>query len=140
MRLSDIVSLGSRYLVLGIIAMAIVVMIYRVFLRKRDIHARKVFIWAIFICYITVVLGVTLMRRGGVYSDMKVMPLFYSYKEAWVDFSSVTWRNIILNILMFVPLGFLLPMCRRMFDSLWKIILVSFGVTAFISRCIIFTV
>lgn len=122
MRISDIISLGSQYLVLGIIFSVIItaaiLIIYRFFLKKRSVPIKKVLPWAVFACYIIVVLGATLMMRESLWEGRKIMPLFYSYREAWVDFSAVMWRNIILNILMLVPFGFLLPLCHRIFDNI----------------------
>ena len=136
MRISDLISLGSRYLLLGIILAAFIavstIIIYRFFLKKRNIPIGKVLLWAVFICYIIVVLGVTLMMRASFYEGRKIMPLFYSYREAWVDFSAVMWRNIILNILMFVPFGFLLPICHRKFDSFWETTAAAFIFTGLI--------
>ncbi|MBQ6837143.1 MAG: VanZ family protein, partial [Clostridia bacterium] len=136
MRISDIISMGSRYLVLGVIVAlfitAATLIIYRFFLKKRSIPIKKVLLWATFFCYIIVVLGATLMMRASFYEGRKIMPLFYSYREAWVDFSAVMWRNIILNILMFLPFGFLLPLCHRLFDSFWKTSAATFVFTSLI--------
>ena len=136
MRISDIISIGSRYLVLGVIVAlfitAATLIIYRFFLKKRSVPIGKVLLWATFFCYIIVVLGATLMMRASFYEGRKIMPLFYSYREAWVDFSAVMWRNIILNILMFLPFGFLLPLCHRIFDSFWKTSIAAFVFTSLI--------
>lgn len=136
MRISDIISLGSQYLVLGIIFAVIITaatfIIYRFLLKKRSVPIKKVLPWAVFACYIIVVLGATLMMRASLWEGRKIMPLFYSYREAWVDFSAVMWRNIILNILMLVPFGFLLPLCHRIFDSFWKTTTAAFIFTALI--------
>ena len=75
--------------------------------------------WTLFICYMVVVLGVTLMERSGYWGWGKIMPLFYSYKLAWFNGNAVEWRNIILNICMFVPLGFLLPLGLKCFQSFY---------------------
>ena len=52
--------------------------------------------------------------------------MFYSYKEAWNHFSAREWRNIILNIMMFVPFGFLLPLVSKKFQAFWKTYLAGF--------------
>lgn len=57
---------------------------------------------------------------------------FSSYKEAWYNFSAQEWRNLILNICMFVPFGFLLPICFGKIKRAWKIYLCGFGFALFI--------
>lgn len=118
MRLSDVINLGKELLVLGI-AVAIVVavgillgykLIYKKMLKgKKDIKIRQLARYAIFACYLAVVCGATMLRRGEMWGDMTQLHLFYAYKEAWNTFSTLDWRYIILNILMLVPFGFLFP-------------------------------
>lgn len=52
-----------------------------------------------------------------------------SYQDAWVNFSAAAWRNIILNICMFVPFGVLLPSCIKSCQSWWKTYLAGFVFT-----------
>lgn len=87
---------------------------------------------AIFICYLVVVMGATLLDRRSFYQGSKIAPLFYSYKEAWIDASITSWRNIVLNIFMFVPFGFLFPLGIKKFQSCWKTSLCGFAFTILI--------
>ena len=124
MSISALISLGSRYLFLGIAcAICIVFMILLVnrLIFKGQRHMKKTILlwWTLFICYVVVVLGATLMERSGYWGWGKIMPLFYSYKLAWFNGSAVEWRNIILNICMFIPLGFLLPLGIKCFQSFY---------------------
>lgn len=68
------------------------------------------------------VIGVTFLnRRAGIYGDTN-LHLFSSYKEAWNSFNSTTWRFIILNIFMLIPLGILLPLFNKRFQKfLWVV-------------------
>ena len=66
-------------------------------------------LWSIFVIYIVVVLGATIGHRASAYGNIN-LHLFSSYKNAYNSFSIREWRNIILNILMFVPLGFMIPL------------------------------
>ncbi len=140
MRISDIINLGIEYIMLGIF-LAVVVGIgfalwyFLHFKKKRygeRLNIKKGLLWGVFLIYIVVVFGVTLLSRGNWYGNMKIYPLFYSYKDAWNDFSMTEWRNIILNILMFVPFGFLLPMLSKKLSKFWKVSLSGFGVTCMI--------
>lgn len=38
---------------------------------------------------------------------------FSSYYEAWITKSFIGWRNILLDIVMFIPFGILFPICRK---------------------------
>lgn len=137
MRVSDLISLGQRYLGLGIVIAAILVAVlsflhFKFFKKKFHIKVSKILIWGMLVCYIVVVLGVTLLDRGGFWQNGRIMPLFYSYKDAWVNFSMTSWRNIILNICMFIPLGILLPMAIPFFKNFWKTYLGGFAFTILI--------
>ncbi len=136
MRLSDIISLGSSYLILGIIFTLSIVgvfligyhVIYKKVLKGTEkVKAGTVFIYAIFICYVFVVLGATLLSRGSMWQSNIEYHLFYSYREAWNGFSANVWRYIILNILMFVPFGLLLPIVSKHFQKCWKTYLAGLG-------------
>lgn len=90
--------------------------IYKKFLKgNKRLSKRKVFILFCLIGYIVMVIGVTFLNRGArIFGDTN-LHLFSSYKEAWNSFNSTTWRFIILNIFMFVPLGLLLPLLNKRF-------------------------
>ena len=137
MRLADLISLGQDALLLGVVAILIFLpvflLIYKKYLKRKYALTPAKCIWlGTTVCYLVVVLSVTIMQRSGFWMNQKIMPLFYSYKDAWVDFSVISWRNIILNICMFVPLGILLPMGIRFFRSFWKVSLTGFLLTVFI--------
>ena len=83
------------------------------------------------IFYIFVVLSITLIRRSGFWNG-QIISFFYSYKEAWISASETAWRNIILNILMFAPLGFWLPVGKKGFRTFWKPCLLGLGLTVVI--------
>ena len=125
MSLRDVIFMATGYFLPGIILVAILAVvfsigyfvIYRKILKGNKKPDTKKLCWlVVFICYMIIVFGATL-DRAGVWEFEKMMPLFYSYKEAWNAFSMYAWRNIVLNIMMFVPIGFLLPVgiqkCRR---------------------------
>lgn len=118
MRLSDVINLGKELLVLGsAVAIAVIAgiligyrILYKTLLKgKKDIRIGQLALYGVFACYLAVVCGATLLRRGKMWGDMTQLHLFYAYKEAWNTFSTLDWRYIILNILMLVPFGFLFP-------------------------------
>lgn len=138
MRLQDILNMVADYLRLGIVLLVIAVVvlligycgIYKKLCKgKREVDLKKVFWWIVFVFYLFVVLVVTLFRPSGVWNKGQIISFFYSYKEAWITASETAWRNIILNILMFVPLGFWLPVGMKRFRVFWKTYLVGFFMT-----------
>jgi glycopeptide antibiotics resistance protein len=109
------------------------IVIYKKILHGEKTITKGMLLWLIvFVCYLFVVAGATLLDRGGFWENGKIQPLFYSYKEAWNSFELVDWRNNILNILLFVPLGFLLPLGMKFFRKFWKTYLAGFLLTTLI--------
>lgn len=124
MRFSDIISLGMDWLIyallLAIICGAAFFIGYRLIYKKlckgtKTLPLPRFLLYAMFFCYIIVVLGVTLLERQGyVTMGFRLTP-FYSYIEAWNQYKDADWRNIILNIFMLVPFGLLLPYIAKPF-------------------------
>lgn len=134
MRLSDIMVRAKEYLLFGgaaALAAAVLFVAGYFFVYKRLMKGQRrlrktTVLWAVvFGCYLFVVLCATLLDRGSLWGR-RVIPLFYSYREAWHSFSAAQWRNLMLNILLFVPLGFLLPLGVRWFRKFFKIYIVGF--------------
>ena len=85
-------------------------LLYKKLMKGTDkLNKFKFGLWSIFVIYIVVVLGATIGHRTSAYGNIN-LHLFSSYKNAYNSFSIREWRNIILNILMFVPLGFMIPL------------------------------
>lgn len=135
MRISNIIELGKTYLLLGLIFACIVTvltvigyrLIYRQLLRGKKAFPRKGFAWLLlFLCYLTVVLGATLLERNDIYDNSIIQPLFYSYRLAWCGYAAYEWRNIILNILLFVPFGFWLSFGIKFFRHFYTTYLAGF--------------
>lgn len=144
MRVSDLANLASRYLKRGTGAALIILfcifagyyVVYRKLLKgQKKIAWKRILWWGILICYLCVVLGATLFSRGNYWSNGRILPLFYSYKDAWIHFSDTAWRNIILNFCMFIPFGFWLPLGIKRLRSFWKMYLAGFAFSLLI-ECI----
>lgn len=105
-------------------------LIYRVILKgTKRLKFSKVLWILLFVSYLGVLCMVTVFRPGDDWHMGRIYPLFYSYKSAWRSFNVMEWRNLILNIAMFVPFGFLLPMSFGFFQKFWKTYLAGFLVT-----------
>ena len=100
----------------------------KVYKGKRQLDFNKILWWIILVFYLFVMLSVTLFRRS-VFWNGQIISFFYSYKDAWISASETAWRNIILNILMFVPLGFWLPIGKKRFRVYWKTYLAGWLLT-----------
>ena len=140
MRLQDILSMAESYMKMGIVLFIFVLIglavgykiIYKRLCKgKKKLDFKRFFWWLILIFYLFVVISVTLLSRPGYigFGAAEIVSFFYSYKEAWITASETAWRNIILNILMFAPLGFWLPVGKKTFRTFWKTYLAGFAFT-----------
>lgn len=129
--------MAKDYLLLGIILVILIFIGYFLIFKLmkkngRNLSKKKFIVEALLICYMVVVLGATMFSRPSFETSSSSLHLFYSYKAAWNSFSKTEWRNIILNICMFIPLGFLLPLLSSRFQSWWKTYLAGLATTLFI--------
>ena len=89
-----------------------------------NISVWKLFSAVIFFCYLLFLFYVTFLERNSDYGGYANYHLFRAWKDAWNQFDNQAWLNIILNILMFLPLGFFIPVFSHRFRN-WYIPLVS---------------
>lgn len=137
MRISDIFSLLKEYIILGILALIFCgilffigyKLIYKKILKgEKTINKNKLILYGITICYAVIVLGAVFLSRSNNYGNIN-LHLFSSYKEAYNKMQISLFRNIILNILLFIPLGFLLPIYSDKLKKAYKIISIGFLLT-----------
>ena len=140
MRMRDILAFLKQYIILGIVALIIIgllffigyKLVYKKLMKgKKNIEIKKLILYGISIGYIIVVLGATFMNRGQVYKTIN-LNLFSSYKEAYNLMKLSLFRNLILNMLLFVPFGFLLPFYSDKLKKMYKVVLIGFGFTLLI--------
>lgn len=74
------------------------------------------------IWYLLFVLMVVFAGRPDVFDKWVNLSAFLAYKEALVDFSAKTVLNIILNILLFVPFGFLFAFDFEKLKRSWLVL------------------
>lgn len=140
MRTFEILAIAKEFLLLGMAVVILGTLFYFILGKgKRKIKLASFIGVGCFICYLVVVFGGTMfMRFGGSMRGFQLHP-FYSYREAWQTFSKVDWRNIIINILMFIPFGFLLPVISKGFQRFWKTYLAGLGFTLLIETAQLIT-
>ncbi len=141
MLVESIVNLAQEYLLTGVILVLAVValfIVYRFTIGKRGdkehkkINWKRLIWWFVFLCYIFMVFSATMFNRTDMHVNKFIRPLFYSYKVAWNGWVKSEWRNIILNYIMFVPFGFLLPMGIKFFRKFYRVALAGFAFSLFI--------
>lgn len=113
-------------LLAGIVAGAVLGIIYLIHKRKYKGEKKfpwgKALLWLVFLGYLVIVLYATILRWDGFFSREWNLHLFRAWREAWNNFSTKNWANVLLNIAMFAPLGFLLPLmskkCRKWYVTI----------------------
>lgn len=140
MRISEVIRMAVEALgaacFFGLILLAIWGIGYGLIYKKimggtRKIAVKNVGLAVIFFCYLVVVLSATMLNRSNTSGGLE-LTLFASYRQAWNGFSDRLWRNIFLNIAMFVPFGFILPLLIEKCKTFWVTYLAGFGFTLFI--------
>ncbi|MEK4564064.1 VanZ family protein [Alkalihalobacillus sp. FSL R5-0424] len=98
-------------------------LIYKKFLKgTARLSIKPTIVTFMLIGYLIMVAGVTFFNRGPSMQGSMDLTLFGSYIEAWNDFSVKNWQYVILNIVMFLPLGILLPLLHDRFKkAIWTI-------------------
>ena len=96
----------------------------------------------LFASYIIAVLIITLLVRTYDVEVKTILNPFTKYKylgkgfvkDGWNYFSKNTRiiTEILLNILLFVPMGFLVPTLQESFRKWWKVLLLGLGFSLFI--------
>lgn len=126
MLVSQIFWMLKQYLVfaiLGVVFLAILFsltyfVVYRKLLKgQKKINIKSAIIVAVFVCYILMVLYATLFSRESSGYCSVNFDLFSSYLEAWNNFTLRGWQLLMLNIVMFVPFGMLLPLVNKKFRN-----------------------
>ena len=78
--------------------------------------------------WLAVVLGLTLFNRGASFEGWFNFRLFSGYLNAWNNWSLSEFQLIVFNMLMFAPLGFLLPLLNKRMRRFFPVLLASLAV------------
>lgn len=141
MSLSSIIEMGKEFLIQGIfVAVLFIVLylgsyflIYRKWMKgTKKLSIGKMLLLFLFFVYLAVVFGAVFGSRGNFgQAHLNLWP-FSSYREAWYSFSASAWRNLILNIFLFLPMGIFLPLLFRVCRKFWVTYLAGFAVSVMI--------
>lgn len=118
-------------LLAGVAALAVLTVTYMLHKHKHK-GAKKypwgrVLLWLVFLGYLIVVVYATMLRWTGFFHREWNFHLFRAWREAWNNFSVKNWANVLLNVAMFAPLGFLLPLMSGKFRKWYLTIPVGFA-------------
>lgn len=103
---------------------------------KKKLHGKKELtkvqiISAFFLCcWGILVIGLTALSRGSNFTGSLNIDFLSGYISAWNNWSISELQLILFNMLMFTPLGFLLPLLWRKAEKLWVSLAISFAATA----------
>lgn len=94
---------------------------------QRKFPWGKILLWLMFLGYLLIVVYATMLRWSGFFHREWNFHLFRAWREAWNNYSVKNWANVLLNVAMFGPLGFLLPLMGKQFRKWYVTILTGFG-------------
>jgi glycopeptide antibiotics resistance protein len=104
----------------------------KLFKGSKRITAKDILHIVVVFIYVIMVIGVTFLTRPiGSQSGMN-LHLFSSYREAWNTFSLRNWQFVIFNIVMFIPLGMILPFFYNKFRKAYMTVGLGIVFTIFI--------
>ncbi|WP_461817716.1 hypothetical protein, partial [Faecalimonas sp.] len=99
MGIQNLIAMGKEYFILGVfgiaLLMAAVFVVYKFLLKgKKKFTFSQILGWLLLGSYTVVILGATMFMRVETYQSGSILPLFYAYRDAWVNFSVAAWRNL----------------------------------------------
>lgn len=123
--------------VIAVIALGVVYFIGYIVYRKvfhgtKSLSVKQGIVPILLSAWFVIVLGLTTFSRAANYTGSVNFSLFSGYVSAWNQWSYSELQLIIFNMLMFAPLGFLLPFLMKKGRKFSFACLISFGVTFFI--------
>ncbi len=77
-----------------------------------------------------VVFALTTSNRPILFTGQINTNLFSGYVSAWNNWSLAEFQLIIFNVIMFMPLGLILPFIHSKLKTFWRVLVVSFAFTA----------
>lgn len=120
----------------GVVVFLLLASVYLIY--KKAFHGKKTLtkvqaVSAVLLCcWLILVIGLTSLSRGANYTGEINIDFFSGYINAWNKWSISELQLIIFNMLMFAPLGFLLPLLWKKAEKIWGILAVSLGLTTLI--------
>lgn len=95
-------------------------------------HRRRMVIWPLLLFWVFTILSATYFGRLETETGRLRSELFWTIKKAWTEHQGIYWYYIIGNILLFVPLGFLLPLADKRLVNCLLTTLIGAGLSSFV--------
>ena len=137
--LKDYIILGFKILIpISIIFFIAYGIIYKKIMKgTKTIKKGKLLLYALSIGYIVIIIGATFLSRTQdsiTYNEGFHFSLFSSYREAYHNIDAnwmkdTLFRNLILNIMLFIPVGFLIPFYSDKLKKMYRVVLIGFLAT-----------
>lgn len=115
------------------------------FLYRHATKGQKRFPWGkallllLLVGYLAMLAYATLLRYTGGGYQYRNLHLFRAWREAWNNFSLQLWLNVLLNVALFMPLGFLLPLLAKVWRKWYILLITGFGASLIIELVQFFT-
>lgn len=102
---------GLVLILLAVPLLAVCLTTVHLILKRKNMRIawKKLLLWGVLAMYLLFLVYATLLRGMGGYRSIN-LHLLRAWREAWNNYSVKNWLNVLLNVAMFVPLGFLLPL------------------------------
>ncbi|KGR84412.1 VanZ family protein [Lysinibacillus odysseyi] len=119
-----------KYSVVILIILFVGYFVYRKFFYKQYPIRLSTFVCiTLLICWAVVVVGITTLSRPANFTGQVNISLFSGYINAWNKWSLFELQLIIFNMVMFMPLGALLPLLHKKNRLFWRVLVLSLVVT-----------
>ncbi len=92
-------------------------------------HKRRMVFLPMLLFWLFTILSATYFGRLETATGRLRLEIFWTIKKAWVEHQGLYWYYIIGNILLFVPLGFLLPLSVKQLENVWAVTLTGVGLS-----------
>jgi glycopeptide antibiotics resistance protein len=116
-------------LLLGLTIFAGYMIYKKAFHGQKSLSKTQGIILFLLSCWLLLVLALTTLSRGANFTGSFNIDFFSAYVNAWNKWSISELQLIIFNMLMFTPLGFLLPLLWKKAEKFKTTFFVSIGLT-----------
>jgi glycopeptide antibiotics resistance protein len=130
--ISTLLPLLPKVIMIALVFLGIIALTYVLYRKKGDKRKFTITQFAaayLLIMWFGLVMMLTTFSRGANFEGWMNFRLFSGYRSAWNQWSLSEFQLIIFNMMMFMPLGFLLPLLGIRFRRFTPVLVISLIVT-----------
>ncbi len=130
--LSTLLPLLPKVLAIALVFLGVISLLYTVYRKrggKRRFSIAQFVAGYLLVMWFGLVMMLTTFSRGANFEGWVNFRLFSGYRSAWNQWSLSEFQLIIFNMMMFMPLGFLLPLLSIRLRRFTPVLVVSLIVT-----------